>query len=172
MNDFKEKILELDKKVQEQNLIENLEKENNEYELAKKNHDFFMVFKTSGSPLLRELVEISPIGIKLFLFLAENADRTNALIASGKALSMALGVSEASVSRAIKTLIDKKLIEKFQSGGSNVFVLNPEVVWSAWKTGKSHCLFGNAKVLISKNEQDKITRKKLSVVLEKLPNNQ
>jgi hypothetical protein len=85
---------------------------------------------------------------------------------------MALGVSEASVSRAIKTLIDKKLIEKFQSGGSNVFVLNPEVVWSAWKTGKSHCLFGNAKVLISKNEQDKITRKKLSVVLEKLPNNE
>jgi predicted HTH transcriptional regulator len=170
MSNFKEKILELDKKVQKQELIEKIQKEDEEYELAKKNNDFFMVFKTSGSPLLRELVEISPIGIKLFLFLAENADRTNALIASGKALSTALGVSEASISRGIKTLIDKKLIEKFQSGGSNVFVLNPEVIWSAWKTGKSHCLFGNAKVLISKNEQDKITRKRLSVVLEKLPN--
>jgi len=171
MSNFKEKILELDQKVQNQELIEKCKKENEEYELAKKNNDFFMVFKTSGSPLLRELVEISPIGIKLFLFLAENADRTNALIASGRALSIALGVSEASISRGIKILIEKKLIEKFQSGGSNVFVLNPEVVWSAWKTGKSYCLFGNAKVLISKNEQDKTTRKKLSVILEKLPNN-
>ena len=74
-------------------------------------------------------------------------------------------MSEATISRAIKVLIEKELIERLNSGGTNVFVLNPDVVWSAWKTGKTHCLFGNAKVLVSHDEQDAPTRKRLNVLL-------
>ncbi len=132
---------------------------------AKLNQHFFMVFKKAGSPLLRDLIDKSPSACSLFLFLAEQADRTNAIVASGKALAAALNMSEATISRAIKVLIEKELIERLNSGGTNVFVLNPDVVWSAWKTGKTHCLFGNAKVLVSHDEQDAPTRKRLNVLL-------
>lgn len=132
---------------------------------AKLNKDFFMVFKRSGSPMLRALISASPSACALFLFLAEQADRTNAIVASGKALAAALEMSEATVSRAIKVLIEKNLVERLNSGGTNVFVLNPNIVWSAWKTGKTHCLFGNAKVLVSHDEQDATTRKRLNVLL-------
>lgn len=136
-------------------------------EKAKKNTDFFMVFKKDGSPLIRDLLTKNPRAVAIFLLLAEQADRTNAIVASGRALASALNVSEASVSRALKVLKEAEMLEILKSGGTNIFVLNPDIVWSAWKTGKDYCLFGNAKVLISKNEQDKITQKRLNVLLEK-----
>lgn len=148
--------------------LEDIErKEAEAAERAKKNNDFFMVFKKDGSPVIRNLIGVAPIAARVFLLLAEQADRTNAIVASQIALANALGVSKPSITRAVKTLLEKKLIEVLKSGGTNVFILNPEVVWSAWKTGKDYCLFGNAKVLVSKNEQDLITRKRLNVLLEK-----
>ena len=92
---------------------------------AKLNQHFFMVFKKAGSPLLRDLIDKSPSACSLFLFLAEQADRTNAIVASGKALAAALNMSEATISRAIKVLIEKELIERLNSGGTNVFVFEP-----------------------------------------------
>lgn len=142
-------------------------KEAEQRERAKKNSDFFMVFKKDGSPVIRNLIGVAPIAARVFLLLAEQADRTNAIVASQIALANALGVSKASITRAVKTLLEKQLIEVLKSGGTNVFILNPDVVWSAWKTGKDYCMFGNAKVLISKNEQDIITQKRLNVLLEK-----
>lgn len=163
---YTEKINELDAKARQSQLKEQDEREAKEREEAKKNTDFFMVFKKSGSPMLRDLIGVSPIGARLFMFLAEQADRTNAIVASGKALATALGVSDASISRAIKTLEEKELVERMNSGGTNVFVLNPDVVWSAWKTGKDYCLFGNAKVLVNVSEQPKPVRKRLNVLLD------
>ena len=58
-------------------------------------------------------------------------------------------------------------LEILKSGGTNVFVLNPEIVWSAWKTGKDYCLFGNAKILITTDEQDLSVKKRLNFLLEK-----
>jgi hypothetical protein len=162
---YSEKIAELDAKARQDQLKEQDEAEKRAQEEAKKNTDFFMIFKKSGSPLIRDLIGESPIGARLFMFLAEESDRTNAIVASGKALAAALQVSEASISRAIKTLKEKKLIEVLNSGGSNVFVLNPDVVWSAWKTGKTACLFGNAKVLMSTSEQSPPMKKRLNVLL-------
>lgn len=134
-------------------------------DMAKLNTNFYMLFKKTGSPVLRALIRKNASAGVIFLFLAEQADRTNAIVASGKALAAALDMSEATVSRAIKTLIDEGFIERINSGGTNVFILNPELVWSAWKTGKTHCLFGNAKVLVSLDEQDAPTRKRLNVLI-------
>lgn len=138
-------------------------------ERARLNSDFYMLFKKTGSPVLRDLIGLNPTAARIFMLLAETADRTNAIVASGKALAAALGTSEASVSRSVKLLIERKLIDKFKTGNSNVFILNPEVVWSAWKTGKDYCLFGNAKVLLSKNEQDTMTQKRMNVMFAKKP---
>jgi DNA-binding transcriptional regulator YdaS (Cro superfamily) len=109
------------------------------------------------------------------MFLAEQADRTNAVVASGKALAQLLKISEPTISRALKILSEKKdgkepYLEILKSGGTNVFVLNPNIIWSAWKTGKDYCLFGNAKILLSTNEQDTTVKKRLNVILEKQQN--
>jgi hypothetical protein len=164
---FEEKMQQLNQLAQQQDLKDREEQEEKQRELDKKNNNFYMVFKSDGSPLVRTLIKEYPKAAELFLFLCEKADRTNAFIASGKALASFLEMSEPTVSRAIKTLKEKQLIDIFKTGSTNVFVLNPEVVWSAWKTGKKSCMFGNAKVLLSAEEQDKYTQKRINVMVAK-----
>lgn len=164
---------ELDNKARQQQL----EEEEKQRELARKNQNFFMIYKTKeGSAKLRQLINESPCAGVLFMFLAEHADRTNAIVASGKALAQLLNYSESTISRSIKILTattekDGKpkmpFLECIKSGVSNVFILNPNIVWSAWKTGKDYCLFGNAKVLVSSDEQDTMVKKRLNVLLSK-----
>lgn len=171
--DFQNKIAELDQKARAQQIAEEEQKELELLERQKKNDNFFMIFKSKeGSEQLRELIKISPPAAQLFMFLAEQADRTNAVVASGKALASYLNLSEPTISRALKILSKKEerkppYLEILKSGGSNVFVLNPDIVWSAWKTGKDYCLFGNAKILLSTNEQDIGLKKRLNVLIEK-----
>lgn len=138
-------------------------------EKAKKNSEFYMVFRGTGrgAPALRKLIQDNHHAGALFMYLAEMMDRTNAVVASGKALSEVLNISEASVSRAIKHLVDNRYVARFKTGGSNLFVANPDFVWNAWATGKSSCLFNNTKVLISKTEQDKTMMKRFNLVFEK-----
>lgn len=162
-----DRLQELDEKSRRQQVVDLDKRLKEEAEAEKKNQDFFMFFKKTGSPVFRKLMAASPIAARLFLFLAESADRTNAIVASGRALAAATGASEPSISRAIKTLVDGKLIERLKTGGSNVFILNPEIIWSSWATGKDYCMFGNAKVLVSKGEQDLVMQKRLTVMLEK-----
>lgn len=164
---FEEKIQRLNQKSRNQELLEQEQKELEAIERAKKNNNFYMVFKEDGSPIVRELIKTNPRAAELFLFLCEKSDRTNAFIASGKALASFLETSEPTISRAIKILKDKNLIDIFKTGSTNVFVLNPDVVWSAWKTGKKSCLFGNAKVLLSVEEQDKYMQKRINVMFAK-----
>lgn len=138
-----------------------------EAELAKKNRNFYMTFKDEGSPKIRKLIRLNGVAAELFLFIGENMDKSNALVASGKAFAAALETSEASISRALKVLDEQGYIARFRTGGSNVVVANPEIVWNSWATGKTVCLFNNAKVLLSKDEQDKTLVRKFSYVLEK-----
>lgn len=170
---FAKKIQELDQKARQEQLKKQEEEEQEARERAKKNDNFYMVFKTKeGSEKLRNLIKISGPATQIFLFLAEQSDRTNAVVASGKALAQALNLSEATVSRALKVLSkandnEEPYLEILKSGGTNIFVLNPNIVWSAWKTGKDYCMFGNAKVLVSTSEQDVAMKKRLNVILEK-----
>lgn len=170
---FTKKIQELDQKARQEQLKKQEEEEQEARERAKKNDNFYMVFKTKeGSEKLRDLIKISPPAAQIFMFLAEQSDRTNAVVASGKALAQVLNLSEATVSRALKVLSksnenQEPYLEILKSGGTNIFVLNPNIVWSAWKTGKDYCLFGNAKILVSTNEQDVSMKKRLNVILEK-----
>lgn len=172
---FQEKIDQLNAKARQQQLAETEKTEEEARERAKKDDNFYKIFKTNaGSVKIRELIAISPPAAQIFMFLAEQADRTNAVVASGKALASYLKISEPTISRALKLLskkdgINEPYLEIVKSGGTNVFILNPDIVWSAWKTGKDYCLFGDAKILISLNEQDVGVKKRLNVLLKKTP---
>lgn len=169
---FEETLQKADQKARQKEIEREEEEEKEARKRAQKNDNFYMLFKDGGSQQVRELIKISPPAAQIFMFLAEQADRTNAVVASGKALAKVLNLSEATVSRALKILSKKEenkepYLEILKSGGTNVFVLNPDIVWSAWKTGKDYCLFGNAKILITTDEQDLSVKKRLNFLLEK-----
>lgn len=172
MGEFDKKVAELDQKARIQQNKENDEKQREEEEKLRKNSNFYMLFKTKkSSERLRALIKESPIAARLFMFLAEQADRGNAIVASGQALAAYLEVSPATISRAIKVLTNQDeegpYLEVLKSGGTNVFVLNPDIVWSAWRTGREWCLFGDTRVLISTDEQSAHIRKKIAMLLER-----
>ena len=168
---FQDKVNDLDVRSRINQIKEDDKKEAEFAKREKKNDNFYMIYKDKeSSQKIRELISKAPKSAELFLFLAEQSDRTNAVVASGKALATHLSFSESSISRAIKYLTDNKYIEVLKSGGTNVFVLNPSIVWQAWRTGKKSCLFGNAKVLVSMDEQDVSLKKRLSVLIDKSKN--
>ena len=143
------------------------EREREAQEEAKKNKNFYMVFRNGGSQALRALMKKSPLAAQLFLYLAENIDKSNAIVASGRILADVLKVHETAVSRAIKVLVDENCVVRIKCGGANVFVLNPEIIWNSWATGKNRCWFDNAKVLIGKGEQPESVRKQMAILLKK-----
>ena len=101
MSNFEAKIAELNAKAQQDALAERERAEEEARERAKKNDNFFMVFKTKeGAERLRQLINKSGAAAQVFMLLAEQADRTNAVVASGKALATCLGLSEPTISRA------------------------------------------------------------------------
>lgn len=100
-----------------------------------------------------QLARISPKGAQIFAFLVEHMDGYNALVCSSAVLQEALGMSRASVTRAVKVLKDSKFIDIKKSGTTNVYLINSELVWKSWGTNYKYAEF-NAKVLIAESEQE------------------
>jgi hypothetical protein len=143
------------------------EDEDKAREADRLNHNFFMVYREAGAPALRRLIRKNAVAGELFVFLAEQMDRTGSLVASGVALAAALGVSQPTISRAIKVLVEDKYVIRFNSGGAHVFCLNPDYVWAAWRTAKKTAMFHNAKVLMARDEQDLYARRHLNMLMAK-----
>jgi len=136
-------------------------------EADKLNHNFFMVYRQAGAPALRKLIRKNPVAGELFVFLAEEMDRTGSLVASGVALAAALGVSQPTISRSIKVLVEDGYVMRFNVGGAYVFALNDDYVWAAWRTAKKTAMFRNAKVLMARDEQDLYARRHLNMLMSK-----
>ncbi len=153
----------------ESDLQDQEHRESEKRERERKNNNFFMMFRAEGSPALRALLR-EPRGAQaaiLFLFLAEEMDRSNALVASHRALGERLAMSETSVSRAISLLVERKFISRLKSGGTNVFCANPSIVWSSYETSKKFALFNNSKILVARSEQDTAGVRRFNTVYTK-----
>lgn len=100
-----------------------------------------------------KLARISPKGAQIFAFLVEHMDGYNALVCSSTVIQEALGMSRASVTRAVKVLKDSKFIDIKKSGTTNVYLINSELVWKSWGTNYKYAEF-NAKVIVSESEQE------------------
>lgn len=118
-----------------------------------KDSNFVKLFK-SKIPYLRSVLKKDDAAFALFLFLAEHMDSKNALVCSMQVLCDYFEVSRQTMSKRIKTLVEAGLINIFKSGTSNVYILNPQLVWSSWANGKVSCKF-ESNVLLSLSEQEK-----------------
>ena len=131
MSNFEAKIAELNAKAQQDALAERERAEEEARERARRMiTSLWSLRLKKGAERLRQLINKSGAAAQVFMLLAEQADRTNAVVASGKALATCLGLSEPTISRAIKLLQtadenELPYLEVLKSGGTNVFYTEP-----------------------------------------------
>ena len=94
----------------------------------------------------------SPAASQLFWFITKNMDGYNALIASYKVFEEALNLSESTVMRGIKKLKEMGILHIKKSGSTNVYMLNPKVVWKSWGNNMKYCKFP-ANIILAESEQ-------------------
>ena len=112
------------------------------------------------------LMSKSPIAYRIFKFLINGMDDYNAVICSYKVLQENFGVSQDTVRRAIKILKEKKYIDVYKSGTSNVYAINKNIVWNSWGTNYDYAKFG-ANIIISESEQEKSVQAKIKAIKHK-----
>jgi hypothetical protein len=161
-NSFKNKIIELDQKSRQQQLVEEEKAE----EHLKKNHDFVQ-FTRKGLLKLSKIRNL--LSHQIFLFLSKEMDRENKIILSQQTLSEIFDVSRQSVSTAVRELEKNEMLEIYKVGSTNIYCLNANIVWTTYRDKIKLAKF-KASVIISNSEQEKINqikREKIKQVLIK-----
>lgn len=106
----------------------------------KENRDFVMLYR-------HYIFQLSELGmqdvqaLRVLLFLVKHMDTKNALVAPMSLMSEMLGVSRQTVSQKIKYLQDNGWIAVGKVGRQNVYIVNPDVVWTAYGDQKKYCKF-------------------------------
>lgn len=149
---FADKTALLDNKARQQQ-IEQEEKLDAE---LKKNHDFVQ-FTRKGLLKLSQLK--SGLAHQIFHYLTKEMDRENKIIISQGTLAEIFEVTRQSISQAVKELIELELLTILKIGNANIYCLNAAIVWSQ-ERDKIHLAKFNAKVIISKSEQEKFNQAK------------
>lgn len=106
----------------------------------RQNRDFVQLYR----PFMDELGELgseNPVSLKIFMFIAKHMDNNNALCVSMKALQEILGYSRQTLYKGVKHLKEKGWLCILKSGTTNIYILNPEVVWTSYDNQKTYCKF-------------------------------
>lgn len=129
----------------------------NEQKIKRKRYSAYKEFaqmnlsETMNEEVMYELGD-SPAAMKIFWFIVNHMDNYNALIASYKVFEERFGMSESTITRALRKLKAMGLLYISKSGSANVYTLNPDFVWKSWSTNKQYCEFP-ANVILAKSEQ-------------------
>lgn len=112
------------------------------------------------------LMAKSPIAYRIFKFLINNMDSYNAVICSYQVLQEAFDVSSSTITRAVKLLRDKKYIDVYKTGTSNIYSINKNIVWNSWGTNFEYAKFG-ANIILSESEQEESIKAKIKATKHK-----
>lgn len=91
----------------------------------------------NNQTMFARLSQVSPAAVRLFGYLVEKTDwRLGSYIASGDVITQALGLTDRSIQRANKELVEAGLI-RYRRGG--IYAINPEFVWGgrSWNIAKA-----------------------------------
>ncbi|WP_298493779.1 replication/maintenance protein RepL [uncultured Lactobacillus sp.] len=131
-----------------------------EKEDAKKSpfEKFYQVNQANSKYLTKLAVE-QPKALAILLFVIENMDGYNALMASYKVFQEKFDISRTTASNCIKYLKEHGFLYVYKSGTSNVYVVNNTLVWKSWGKNTKYCKFP-ANIILSESEQEKDDLKK------------
>ena len=133
--------------------MEDLEKNNNDKSDKpenRQNKNFVQFYR----PFMDEIAELgtkNPVALKLFMFITKHMDYNNSLGVSMKALQEILGYSRQTLSKAVKYLKDKGWLCVLKSGTMNIYILNPQIVWTSYDGQKQWCKF-QTNVIVTPSE--------------------
>ncbi len=103
------------------------------------------------------LINRQPRAAALLHLLVANMNKSGALVASQATLAKLMGVSVATVKRAITVLSDEHWIDVVrvgsERGGVNAYVVNRRVAWADKRDNQRYAAF-DARILVSEDEQD------------------
>lgn len=108
------------------------------------------------------LMRKSPIAYQILRFITHSMDNYNALICSYKVIQESLGISPASITRAIKLLQEHNYMKVGKSGTTNIYMVNKELYWHSYGTNYARAEFG-AKIIVSADEQEPAEREKIKL---------
>ena len=132
-------------------------------ERAHDNKDFVMMYRRFISQIADLGVEDAQ-ALRVLLFLVRHMDTKNALAVPMALMSDMLGLTRQTVSSKIKFLSNTGWISVYKLGRQDVYVVNPDFVWTAYGDQKSYCKF-EANVLLSDDDNWKINKKRDSIGL-------
>lgn len=118
---------------------------------------------------MRKLARKSPIAHEILYYLVEHMGRTtNAVVCSYTTLCEAMGVSRATVGRAIKLLKKEHWIDTVKIGNANAFCVNELVFWQAGRNQRKYAIF-SAMIVASATEQESDFQEKAKHPLTYIP---
>lgn len=106
---------------------------------------------------LINLNQENPTAVNVLFFLVDQMDSVNAVICSNRVLMEVLGVSQSTITRAIKSLREKGFIAIYKSGASNVYAVTDKIFWKSWGSNLAYSKFP-ANVILTSSEQDAQTK--------------
>lgn len=112
------------------------------------------------------LMAKSPIAYRIFKFLINGMDDYNAVICSYKVLQETFDISQDTVRRAIKILKEKKYVDIYKTGTSNIYCINKNIVWQSWGTNYNQAKFG-ANIILSESEQEESIKSRVKTIKHK-----
>lgn len=115
--------------------------------------DSFYQVNIKNNKYLTELAAKQPKALAILLFVFENMDNYNALMASYKVFQEKFDLSQSTVKRCIKYLKDHGYLYIYKSGTSNVYVANDNLAWKSYGKNTKYCKFP-ANVMLSLSEQE------------------
>lgn len=112
------------------------------------NQDFIMLYRHYVQQIADLGMENST-ALKVLLFLIRNMDGTNAIGVTQSLIAEMTGLARQTVSKAIKYLEANGWIQIFKLGRANIYVVNPDVVWTSYADQKQYCKFKGTLLLSS-----------------------
>jgi len=117
---------------------------------AREDADFVKMYRHYINQV-SDLGMANPTALRVLLFLVRHMDGLNAIGVPQKLIAHMIGVSRQTVNAAINYLADNGWIEVYKLGKANVYVINPDVVWTSYAGQKQYCKF-SATVMLSSED--------------------
>lgn len=128
----------------------------------KKNRDYVMMYRKFINQIA-DLGQEDAQALKILLFLCRNMDSRNALCITMGLISEMTGMCRQTVSKKLKFLEDNGWICVAKLGKANVYIVNPEVVWTAYADDKTYCKFEATVMLDPKDNWEFKSKDKTSI---------
>lgn len=119
----------------------------------RKNRDFVMMQRE----FLENVADLGmkdPIALRILLFIVKQMDYTNALAITMHDIGEILDISRQTVSKHIDYLISEGWISVMKFGRERIYIVNPDVAWTAYAKDRKYCKFQSTVILAGKHDWD------------------